>query len=127
MCGAADQAEHWLVVYGNKAFAAANVLARPSVGNPVLRPEELKRVSRERLEWQGNLRKLAERKHTIVYFMPQLSKEGAFCIEALFNCIVLQYPGVPLNLLKRMQVIAPAQMNVHMSLLCMCMLFSPTL
>lgn len=101
---AANLGHHRLIIHGNEAFAAAELLAQPTAGNSVLSSELLKSVNPLWLERQSDLRKLADRKFTEVYDMPQLALHGAFCIEALVNNIVLRYPGVPLNLLSKLQV-----------------------
>ena len=102
---AADRSEHRLVIHGNEAFKEADLQACPTAGeNPVDEPEPLQRVPPQWLRRQASLCTLARRPHTGVYTMPQLSMQGAFRIEALLGSIVLQYPGVPLNLLKRIQV-----------------------
>ena len=83
----------------------AHLQARPTAGkNPVQNSEQLQRVPPQWLQQQADLCTLAMRPCTGVHFMPQLSMQGAFCIEARFKSVLLQYPGTPLNILRRMQV-----------------------
>lgn len=109
---AEDFKEHRLVIRGNAASTRAVLRARPTEENPVNEAELLERVDPNWLIKQQCLRTLAECPDTVIYHMPQLSTQGAFCIEAQLESIVLQYPGMPLslNLQKRLQVSAVGSM-----------------
>ena len=67
-------------------------------------PEPLQLAPGQRLDFQRELYTLANRPYTGVYMMPQLSMLGPFRIEALLDSVLLQYPGVPLELVNRQQV-----------------------
>ena len=77
------------------------------------KPERLRRVDPSWLEMQGNLRTLAGREHTQVFCMPKLGMQGAFRIAAQLKSIVLHYPGVSLDLLKRIEVGTPVLLRPH--------------
>ena len=108
---AADLTEHRLIIHGNEAFNEAELQARPTAGeNPNVESDPLQSVPLPWLRGQTSLSKLASRQHTGIYHMPQLSMDGAFCIEASLGHLVLQYAGVPINLLRRLQVSSEGSM-----------------